>query len=161
MILRYASLAVFLLVVVIAAAIGSSFEAGQWYVDLYKPAWTPPAWVFAPAWSILYVLMALAMWKVWLSGNPTRVGSLTWWLLQLGLNVAWSWLFFGLTRIGWAMLDLIILIGVVVLCMKAFSAASRAAAVLMLPYLLWLFFALLLNFSIWMQNGGGVGSLFG
>ena len=159
MILRYVSLGVFLLVVVIVALLGSSFEAGEWYAVLNKPQWTPPPWVFAPAWSVLYVLMAMAMWKVWVSGHHSRVGSLVWWLLQLGLNAAWSWLFFGLNRIGWAMLDITLLIGIVVLCMKAFSAASRMASLLMLPYLLWLLFAAALNFSIWILNGGGLGSL--
>jgi len=161
MIQRYGSLAVFLLLVAGAALFGSSFEAGSWYFALNKPQWTPPPWVFGPAWAILYVLMALAMWKVWLTGHPIRTGSLAWWLLQLGVNMAWSWLFFGMHRSGIALADLSLLIGLVVLCMKAFSASSRTAALLMLPYLLWLMFAWLLNFFIWRMNGGGLGSIFG
>jgi benzodiazapine receptor len=157
MITRYAWLAVFLLLVVFAAAISSSFEAGEWYFLLKKPVWTPPPWVFSPIWSLLYVLMALAMWQVWMSGHYTRTGALAWWLLQLGMNVTWSWLFFGLTRSGWAMAEMLLLIGLVVLCMRAFSASSRFAAILMLPYLLWLMFAWVLNFTIWMLNGGGLG----
>ena len=159
MISRYAWLAIFLLLVVIAAAIASSFEAGEWYFLLRKPDWTPPAWVFGPVWSVLYVLMALAMWLVWISGDETRVGSLIWWLFQLGLNAAWSWLFFGLTRSGWSMAELLLLIGAVILCMKAFSSASRTAVLLMAPYLLWLVFAWVLNFAIWSMNGGGLGTM--
>ena len=160
MAVRYLTLAVFLLLVVIAASIGSSFEAGEWYFAMNKPDWTPPAWVFAPIWSVLYVLMALAIWTVWMSGHKSRAGSLTWWLLQLGLNVAWSWLFFGLHRTGWSLLDLTLLLGVVSLCVRAFWASSRVAAMLMLPYLLWLVFAWSLNFGIWMMNGGGIGRWF-
>lgn len=156
MIARYTSLATFLLLVLLAAAFGGSFEAGEWYYELRKPAWTPPPWVFGPAWAVLYLMMALAMWKVWQTGHSVRVGALIWWLLQLALNAAWSWLFFGLNRIGWSMLEMTLLIGVVLLCIKAFSTISRTAAWLMAPYLLWLLFALALNFSIWSLNGGGL-----
>ena len=94
--------------------------------------------------------------EVWQTGHSVRVGALIWWLLQLALNAAWSWLFFGLNRIGWSMLEMTLLIGVVLLCIKAFSTISRTAAWLMTPYLLWLLFALALNFSIWSLNGGGL-----
>jgi benzodiazapine receptor len=157
MIARYGWLAVFLLLVVGAAALSSSFEAGEWYFLLKKPAWTPPPWVFSPIWSLLYVLMALAMWLAWMSGHYVRSGAFAWWLLQLVLNVAWSWLFFGLTRSGWAMAEMLLLIGCVVLCMRALAACSRLSAALMVPYLLWLVFAWVLNFIIWLQNGGGFG----
>jgi len=160
MISRYTSMAIFLLLVVATAAIGGSFEAGEYYYLVQKPTWAPPAWVFGPVWSVLYLLMALAMWKVWISEHDSRVGSLIWWLIQLGLNAVWSWLFFGLTRTGWAMLEMLLLIGVVVLCMKAFSNSSRIASWMMLPYLLWLLFAWLLNISIWLLNGGSFGLSF-
>ena len=104
MIARYVSMAVFLALVVLAAAIGGSFEAGEWYYSMHKPSWTPPPWFFAPLWVILYLTMALAAWQVWLTGHFSRLGALAWWLLQLVLNVAWSWLFFDLHRIGWAWL---------------------------------------------------------
>lgn len=161
MVARYSSLAIFLLLVVLAAAFGASFEAGPWYYQLNKPSWTPPPWVFGPAWSVLYLLMAVAMWKVWQTGQPTRTGALIWWLMQLVLNAAWSWLFFGLHRPGWALAEMALLIGVVVLCTTAFARISRLAAWLMAPYLAWLLFAFALNFAIWSLNGGGFGSLLG
>lgn len=161
MMTRYAWLAVFLLLVVIAAAAAGSFEVGDWYFTMRKPGWTPPPWAFGPIWSVLYVLMALAMWQVWVSMHYTRVGALVWWLLQLGLNVAWSWLFFGLHRSGWAMAEMLLLIGFVILCGRAFFASSRVAAALLMPYLAWLLFAWVLNFSIWRLNGGGLASLLG
>jgi len=157
MIARYAWMAVFLLLVIIAASIASSFEAGEWYFTMNKPGWTPPAWLFGPVWSVLYVLMALAMWLVWVSQHYTRVGALIWWLIQLSLNAAWSWLFFGLNRTGWALAEMLLLIGIAILCTRAFSLSSRLAAMLMLPYVLWLMFAWVLNFAIWMMNGGGLG----
>jgi len=153
---RMISLTVFLALVVIAMWMGSQFPAGEYYALLNKPGWAPPAWLFGPVWSILYVLMAVAMWKVWQSGQQERLGALAWWLLQLGLNVAWSWLFFGLTRIGWAMAELAVLIGLVVFCTKVFSMISKSAAWMMVPYMLWLLFALALNFSLWSLNGGGI-----
>lgn len=153
---RYTSLAIFLVLVVLAAAFGASFEAGVWYAELRKPPWTPPPWVFGPAWSVLYLLMALAMWRVWVSGHYVRNGALIWWLLQLGLNAIWSWLFFGLNRIGWAMAVMALLIVFVILCIKAFSGVSRSAAWLMAPYLAWLLFAFALNVTIWDMNGGGL-----
>lgn len=154
---RYVSMAVFLLLVVFAAYIAGSFEAGQWYFTMIKPDWTPPAWVFGPVWGVLYLLMALAMWKVWNSGHVARNGALVWWLLQLVFNVAWSWLFFGLERTGWAMLELLLLIGLVIFCVRVFITISKQAALMMMPYLLWLGFAWLLNFSIWRMNGGSFG----
>ncbi|MEJ8567042.1 TspO/MBR family protein [Elongatibacter sediminis] len=154
---RYLPLALFLVLVVMAAAFGASFPAGDWYVELRKPYWTPPAWVFGPAWSVLYVLMALAMWRVWITGHYVRVGALIWWLIQLGLNAAWSWLFFGLNRIGWAMAEMALLVVFVILCIKAFSSISRLATWMMVPYLLWLLFAFALNVTIWDMNGGGAG----
>lgn len=154
MIQRYASLVIFLILVVMVAWVGSGFEAGEWYYAITKPSWTPPDWTFAAAWSVLYVLMALAMWLVWESGHANRNGALVFWLLQLAFNALWMWLFFGLHRVGWAMGELVLLIGLSILCIKAFSMASRAAALLMLPYLIWLVFALALNFSIWTLSGG-------
>ncbi len=160
MIPRYASLAVFLVLVVLAAAIGGSFEGGEWYYRLYKPSWIPPAWLLALVWSALYLMMALAAWKVWLSGHYTRNGALTWWGIQLLMNTAWSWLFFGLERPGWAWLEMSLLIVVVVFCIKAFHPLSKPASRLMLPYLVWLLFAWFLNLVVWTMNGGLVARMF-
>lgn len=161
MIARYSMLVVFLLAVVMTAAIGGSFPVGQWYFDLIKPGWNPPPWVFGPVWSVLYVLMGLAMWKVWTSGHHNRTGALLWWLMQLVLNAGWSWLFFGLHRTGWALLELTVLLAVVILCTRAFATVSRPAALWMVPYILWLMFAWVLNITLWSLNGGGLASIMG
>lgn len=154
MIARYTSIAVFLSLVVLAAAIAGSFGAGEWYYTMYKPSWTPAPWFYVLVWVVLYLTMALAAWQVWLSGHYSRLGALIWWLIQLALNVTWSWLFFGLNRLGWAWLELSLLIAIVVLCMRAFRLLSRSAAYLMMPCLAWLIFAWVLNLAIWTMNGG-------
>ncbi len=154
MIARYGSMAVFLLLVVLAAAIGGSFEAGEWYYSMNKPWWTPPAWFIAGTWVIVYLTMALAAWQVWLTGHYSRLGALTWWMIQLVLNVAWSWLFFGLHRLGWAWLELSLLLAIVVLCIRAFRLLSKSSAYLMVPYLIWLIFSWVLNLVTWTLNGG-------
>lgn len=152
---RYVMLATFLLLVVITAAIAGSFEAGAWYFALAKPEWTIPAWAFAPAWAVAYVLVAAAMWIVWTSGHHLRSGALTWWLLQLVLVIVWSWLLFGMNRSGWSMAAMLLLIGMAIMCIKVFAAPSRLAALLLVPWLLWLVYLWVLNIAIWLLNGGG------
>lgn len=152
---RYGPLAVFLALVVLASFLAGSFEAGEWYYqNLTRPSWTPPGWLFGAAWSVLYVLAALAAWQVWLSGHYARLGALAWWVLLLTLNVCWSALFFGLHRIGWAWLELGAAIGIALFCIKAFLPLSKQGAYLMVPLLLWLVFAWILNLSMWTLNGG-------
>jgi tryptophan-rich sensory protein len=155
MVYKYGSLAAFLLLVVCAAYVGASFEVGEWYHEtLNKPSWNPPAWVFGPVWSVLYLLMALSAWKVWLGGQPERFRALGWWLAQLVLNAGWSWLFFGMHRPGWAWVEMTLLIAIVIVCIRAFRGLSKSAANLMVPYLVWLIFAWVLNLAVWTMNGG-------
>jgi len=154
MIAKYSSMAAFLVLVVLAAGIAGSFEAGEWYFKLYKPFWTPPGWLFAVVWPALYLMMAMAAWKVWISGHLARNGALAWWAIQLVMNAAWSWLFFGLERPGWALAEMGLLIVVVLFCIQAFRGISKPAASLMMPYLAWLAFAWVLNFVLWNMNGG-------
>ncbi|MGK2926394.1 MAG: TspO/MBR family protein [Lysobacterales bacterium] len=151
---RYGSLAVLLLVVVAAAYLAGSFEAGEWYyVKLSKPAWTPPGAVLGAGWAVAYLLMALAAWQVWLGGHYARLGALTWCLL-LVLTVAWSALFFGLHRIGWAWLEMGLALAIALFCVLAFRPLSKQAAWLMVPVLLWLGFIWVWNLVLWTINGG-------
>jgi benzodiazapine receptor len=155
MLARYLSLAVFLLLVVTASFIGSGFEAGEWYHFILKqPSWAPPYWLIGPLWALVYVMMALAAWVVWLTGHYSRIGALLWWGLILVLNSGWSALFFGLHRPGWALPVLGLAIGIAVFCIRVFGRLSRQAALLMLPYLLWVIFLALYNLSLWTLNGG-------
>jgi len=151
----YLSLAVFLLLVIIASLVGAGFEAGEWFhVTIIQPSWTPPYWLFGQVWTLLYVLMALAAWMVWLTGHYSRIQALIWWALLLLLNVGWSFLIFGLHRPGWALPLLGLTIGIAIFCIRAFSRLSRPAALLMTPYLVWIVFLWVFNFSIWALNGG-------
>jgi tryptophan-rich sensory protein len=152
---RYFPLAVFLLLVVTASYIATGFEAGEWYHStMRQPSWTPPHWLYGPAWALVYVMMAMSAWKIWMTGHYSRTGALVWWLLLLLLNVAWSALFFSLHRPGWALPVLGLTLGLTVFCMRSFGRLSRDTVLLMAPYLVWIGFLTLLNFMIWSLNGG-------
>jgi benzodiazapine receptor len=125
-----------------------------WYKGLVKPAFNPPNGVFGPVWITLYLLMGIALFLVWRLGLG-RVGvkkGLVLFLVQLALNVLWSWVFFGGHRLGLGFLVIVLLWAFILLTIIAFHGLSRAAAWLLVPYLLWVTFASVLNFSIWRLN---------
>jgi benzodiazapine receptor len=118
-----------------------------WYAALPKPSWTPPSWVFGPVWTLLYPLVAVAGWLAWREGRA-RLGPLVY-LLQLALNAAWPWLFFAERRVDLALACAVALWVAILATVLAFWRVSRTAAVLMLPYLAWVGFAVALNRAIW------------
>ena len=122
----------------------------HWYPELSKPAWTPPSWVFGPVWTLLYPMVAVAGWLAWREGR-SRGGTLVY-LLQLTLNAAWPWIFFGERRIGWALACVIALWLAILATISAYWRVSRGAAVLLLPYLGWVAFASVLNAAVWWLN---------
>lgn len=152
------TLALVLLVAVClgAAALGGLATAPEipgWYATLEKPAWNPPSWVFGPVWTTLYLLMAIAAWLVWTrSGLADARGALTLFAIQLALNVAWSFIFFGARRPGWALLELVVLWCAILATLLAFRRHSEAAGWLLVPYLAWVTFAGVLNATIWRLN---------
>jgi tryptophan-rich sensory protein len=127
---------------------------GGWYEALNKPVFTPPAWIFGPVWTILYILMGVAAFCIWRKGIENRQvkWALMWFIFQLLLNLAWSPLFFGLHWIGIAFLEIVVLWAAVVLTALSFHRVSKFAALLFYPYVIWLTFAVLLNVSIWWMN---------
>lgn len=144
------ALGVFLAVVIAAAAVGAGFKPGAWYAGLLKPSWTPPNAVFAPVWSVLYLLIAVAGWLVWRSGD--RGMALLAWVAGTALNAAWSWLFFGQNWIGLALLD-IAMLWITILAFIVFArSVNPIASWLFVPYFLWVGFATVLNFEIWRLN---------
>jgi benzodiazapine receptor len=146
-------LAGWLLVTFAAASAGALSRPGDWYAQLLKPAWTPPDAVFAPVWIALYVLMALSAWLVWrASGWRDASLALGLFLVQLAFNSAWSWLFFGLHQPGWALGDVVLLWFLIIALVAAFRRHSRTAALLLVPYAAWTFFAAVLNLSVWSLN---------
>lgn len=148
-----AGLAAWLILCYGAAALGARFLPGAWYAALAKPAWTPPNWVFAPVWTALYGMMAVAAWLVWRRhGFAGARGALALFLVQLGLNGAWSFFFFGLQRVGLALADIVALWIALLLATIAFWKRRRSAAALLAPYVAWVAFAMALNLEIWRLN---------
>jgi len=136
-----------------AGWIGSRFLPGEWYASSVKPSWNPPSFVFAPVWSVLYVLIGLAAWLVWRrSGFMGASGALGLFLFQLFLNALWSYLFFGLHRPDLAFIDAVALLLAILMNVLTFRRVSKPAGLLMLPYLFWVGFASVLNLQIWRLN---------
>ena len=128
-------------------------SAGGWYASLPKPSWNPPSWIFAPVWSLLYALMAVAAWLVWREGGwKLRACALSLFLLQLLLNALWTPLFFGMHLTGLAFAEIIALWFVLAATLRSFWRVRKAAGALLIPYLAWVSFAATLNFSIWRMN---------
>jgi translocator protein len=140
------SLIVFFALVGAAALAGAQFGPGVWYQSLAKPPWTPPSWLFAPVWTVLYIAIAIAGWLAWREARALPSLPLIAWATQLALNAMWPWVFFGLQRPALA-LGVILLL---VLAIIAFviTVNSRLAARLFLAYALWVSFAAALNFEI-------------
>lgn len=139
----------------VAAAIGSaaSIEAGPFYGELVRPDWAPPARLFGPVWTALYALMAIAAWLVWREGGVARNRTaLTLFVVQLALNALWSWLFFGWQMGGAAFAEILVLWVAIVATLVAFWRVKPLAGALLLPYLAWVSFAAVLNWSIWQLN---------
>lgn len=126
-----------------------------WYAGLEKPSWNPPNWLFGPAWTLLYVLMGVASWLVWRQSRKGKaVGlALTLYGIQLALNLAWSFIFFGARRPFWAMVEIVPLWCFIAATMVQFYKVSRTAGALLIPYQLWVSFATALNVAVWRLNG--------
>jgi tryptophan-rich sensory protein len=137
----------------VLGSLATSTSVNSWYVELSKPSWTPPSWVFGPAWTILYIMMAIAAWLVWRKGYTADVRfALTLFGVQLLVNGLWSYLFFGLRWPGGALVDIAVLWVAIAATAIAFSRVSPPAAWLLLPYLAWVSFAMALNLEIWRRN---------
>lgn len=140
----------FIVVTFCAPAVGMLTAPGAWYASLNKPSWNPPAWVFGPVWTFLYLLMAIAAWRVW---SRAGWGRAVWiYLIQLLLNAAWTPIFFGAHALGWALVEILILWCAILVTMAAFLKVSRVAGWMLAPYLAWVTFAAFLNLTLWRMN---------
>ena len=141
-----------------AATAGSVFTSSSvhtWYAQLRKPGLNPPNWLFGPVWSVLYLCMAASAWFVWRNAGWGRgKHALILFFVQLGLNVAWSALFFGLRSPGAALVEVLALLLTIVATAISFLPFSRPAFWLMIPYAAWVSFASYLNAEIWRLNSG-------
>jgi tryptophan-rich sensory protein len=122
----------------------------EWYAALNKPIWNPPPWLFGPAWTLLYTLMAIAAWMVWKRvgfGKPLKL-----YFVQLSLNAAWTPIFFGAHAMGWALVEIVALWIAILLTLLNFRRVNTTAGWLFVPYLAWVTFATSLNFTLWRLN---------
>ena len=147
---NWKSLIVFVLVVAAAAATGSLSAPDAWFNALQKPSFNPPTWVFPPVWSLLYIMIAVAGWRIY---RMTGMGiALGFWIAQLIVNAMWTPLFFGLHRIDLALADIVLLDILAIATTLLFSRHDRIAGYLLMPYLAWIAFATALTFAIWRLN---------
>jgi translocator protein len=145
----------FLLATLGVGALASLFTTSQiptWYAALNHPAIAPPNWVFAPVWTAFYIAMAFAAWRVW-KQTGLRSIEMAVFTVQLALNFAWSAVFFGLHRIGGALVEIAALDLMVLATTILFLRRDRMAGLLFAPYLAWLLFATLLTWAFWRLNG--------
>ncbi len=142
----------FLALVALAGFFGAQFHPGPWFEALAKPSWNPPNWLFGPVWTVLYLAIAIAGWLVWKRSNGQATPALYFWFAQLGLNALWSWLFFGLHRPPLALVDILALLASIIAFAILARPISPAAALLFVPYALWVAFATALNATIWRLN---------
>lgn len=146
------SLIVFAALVASAAWTGATYMPGEWYEGLAKPSFTPPNWLFPVAWTILYIMIALAGWLAWRAGGLSTAVAV--WGAALVFNALWSYLMFGRHDIGLALVDVVALWVAVAAFIAASWTLDHRAALLFVPYLLWVSFAALLNFEVWRLNPG-------
>lgn len=157
---RLLGLAGWLLVSFSAAAVGAvaTSNAGSFYEQLTRPAWAPPASVFGPVWSALYLLMGIAAWLVWRErGFGGARSALSLFLVQLVLNAVWSWIFFAWQRGVWALGEVLLLWVVILATLVAFWRVRPLAGLLLVPYLAWVSFAAALTYVLWQSNPGALG----
>lgn len=127
---------------------------GSWFQALAKPEWNPPGWVFGPVWTLLYILMGIALYIVWKSGAPVKVKrrAMLLWAFQMVFNFLWSYLFFGRQLMDVAFYEILVLWLLILLTIFAFARISKTAAWLLVPYISWVSFAAMLNYTIWQMN---------
>ena len=150
---KYLSLFLILLITFIPSAIGglvTSYFKEPWYSEIVLPSFNPPSWVFAPVWTMLYVMMAIAIWKIWINSYDLKILKL--YFVHLFFNGTWSIVFFGFHQIGLALINLIIILIFILLLMKNYFNKNKISFYLMIPYLLWSSYALILNSSIFILN---------
>jgi len=150
---KYLSLFLILAITFIASGIGgfvtTTFKE-PWYSEIILPSFNPPSWVFAPVWTLLYILMSIAIWRVWINYFDQKILNI--YFVHLFFNGTWSVVFFGFHQIKLALLNLIIILFFIVILMKTYFKKNKLSLYLMLPYFFWSFYALILNFSIVLLN---------
>ncbi|MEN9547444.1 MAG: hypothetical protein RIR12_35 [Bacteroidota bacterium] len=129
-------------------------NVGTWYTTIQKPSWNPPNWIFGPVWTTLYILMGIALYLVWKadSTNFFKKLAIVFFTLQLVLNFFWSFIFFQQHQMGWALVEIIALWLAILATIYSFANISKTAAWLLVPYIAWVSFATILNYTLWKIN---------
>jgi len=149
---RTQTLVVFLLLVLGGGlVIGALTQPGSWYASLTKPWFSPPNWIFGPVWTALYIMIAIAGWRIYQAAPKS--GAMAAWAAQLGLNFLWSPVFFGAQRPGLALVVLVMLLAAIIAFIALSLPRDRLSAALFVPYAAWVSFAFILNAAIWRLNG--------
>lgn len=141
----------------LAGAIGSIFTFSAiptWYPTLIKPIFNPPNWIFGPVWTTLYTLMGISSYLIWKKGikNQEVKTALIVYAIHLVLNALWSILFFGLKRLDFAFFEITILWSFIIFIFYLFKKINKTAGLLLIPYFIWVSFASILNYSLWILN---------
>lgn len=126
----------------------------SWYQTIARPTWNPPGWLFGPVWTTLYVMMGISLFLVWKEDTSVELKKIgiALFAVQLVLNFFWSFIFFNQHQIGWALVEIIAMWVFILLTIFAFAQVNKAAAWLLVPYISWVSFATILNFTIWQLN---------
>lgn len=135
------------------SALLSGTANNEWYQSLSKPSWNPPPYIFGPVWIVLYLMIAIALWRLWTRENtPQRRKATFLFAAQLFLNFWWSIIFFRFHLLGWALLEIIVLWLLINATIFAAAPLCRKSSWLMVPYVCWVSFAALLNYAIYILN---------
>jgi benzodiazapine receptor len=150
---KYLSLVLILLITFVASAIGGVTTASfkePWYSEIILPSFNPPGWVFAPIWTLLYILMSIAIWKIWINFFDHKILNI--YFYHLFFNATWSIVFFGFHEIELALFNLVIILIFIITLMKIYFNKNRSSFFIMIPYLLWSSYAFILNTTIVVLN---------
>ena len=150
---KYLSLSIILVITFLAPAIGSyttlTFKE-PWYSELILPNFNPPSWVFPPVWSSLYLMMSLAIWKIWINYFDNKILKI--YFVHIIYNSTWTVVFFGFHQIGYALINLLIILFFIVVLMKKYFEKDKISFYLMIPYLIWSCYAFVLNSALLVLN---------
>ncbi len=136
----------------ISSGFSTASSITDWFQYLQKPSWNPPNWLFGPVWTILYTMMGISVAMIWHSKDDGKKAAIIFFMIQFILNLLWSHLFFNIHAMGWAFAEIILMALFIFMTIIYFFKINKNAAYLLVPYLLWVSFASILNYSIWTLN---------
>lgn len=150
---KYIAFLISIIIAFIPSMIGVFYRPGAWYLEIAKPEWNPPGWIFGPVWTMLYLSMAVAAWLVWQQREKIEIKiPLIIYSIHLILNALWSWIFFGIHNLPLSVIEILLLWASIVGTIILFYKIRKLAGLILIPYLLWVSFASYLNYTIWVLN---------